>query len=128
MNRFPLALVAVSFVLWLPACGLPWWEGEDCSRVLCGPCAPALTLRVSGAPGRPAPDVVMGGGQGECAKNTSFAVCSSAQNGAGRYEVELQAPGYRPVHVVEQVNAVERTGCCSCGYEPRTVDVQLVLE
>jgi hypothetical protein len=70
----------------------------------------------------------MGSEQGGCSKDAGITVCNPSRSGAGRYELDLQAPGYRPVHLVEQVNAVERTGCCGCGYEPRTVDVQLQPE
>jgi hypothetical protein len=131
MNRSKTSLLSALFVLSLSACGLPWepeGEAQDCSTVRCGPCAPALTLRVSGAPGQAVPEVVMGSGQGACSKDGGLTVCNPAQGGAGLYELDLQAPGYRPVHLVERVNAVERTGCCSCGYEPRTVNVQLVPE
>lgn len=116
------------FVLALSACGLPWIQDEDCATVLCGPCAPALSLRVSGAPGQPVPEVVLGAGQGSCSRDVNVSNCNLTQNGPGRYELDIQAPGYRPVHLVEKVDAVERTSCCQCGYEARVVNVQLVPE
>ncbi|HEX8438535.1 hypothetical protein [Archangium sp.] len=128
MNRSLTLLRTTLFVLSLSACGLPWMEEADCAAVLCGPCAPALSLRVSGASGKPVPEVVLGAGQGSCSADGNVVSCNPSQNGPGRYELDIQAPGYRSVHLVEQVAAVERTGCCGCGYEPRVVNVQLVPE
>ncbi len=128
MNRFPTLFRTTLFVLSLSACGLPWAQNDECAAVLCGPCPPALSLRVSGASGQPVPEVVLGAGQGSCSPDGNVASCYLSQNGPGRYELDIQAPGYRSVHLVEEVAAVERTGCCSCGYEGRVVNVQLVPE
>jgi hypothetical protein len=128
MNRSRTLFRTVLFVLSLAACGLPWEQEDNCAAVLCGPCPPALTLRVTGASGQPAPEVTLGAGQGSCASDGSVATCNPSQNRAGRYELDLQAPGYRPVHLVEEVAAEARTGCCSCGYVGRVVNVQLVPE
>ncbi len=128
MNRSLTLLRTTLFVLSLAACGLPWTEEEDCAAVLCSPCPPVLSLRVSGAPGQPVPEVALGAGQGSCSRDGSVASCNPAQNRPGRYELDVQAPGYRSVHLVEDVAAVERTGCCGCGYEPRVVNVRLVPE
>jgi hypothetical protein len=126
MNRSPMLFRAALFVLSLSACG-PWTQ-DECATVLCGPCPPALSLRVSGAPGQPAPEVTLGTGQGSCSQDGNVTSCNLSKNGPGRYELDLQAPGYRPVHLVEDVAAEERTGCCSCGYVGRVVNVQLVPE
>ncbi|WNG44459.1 hypothetical protein F0U60_10305 [Archangium minus] len=128
MKRSLTLFRSALFVLSLSACGLPWIQEDDCAAVLCGPCPPALSLRVSGAPGQPVPEVVLGAGQGSCFQDANVASCNLSQNGPGRYELDIQALGYRPVHLVEEVAAVERTGCCHCGYEARVVNVQLVPE
>jgi hypothetical protein len=128
MNRSLTLFRTTLFVLSLSACGLPWTEEEDCSAVLCGPCPPALSLRVSGASGQPVPEVTLGAGQGSCSRDGDVASCNPSQNGPGRYELDVQAPGYKPVHLVEEVAAEERTGCCSCGYVGRVVNVRLVPE
>jgi hypothetical protein len=128
MNRSLTRFRTTLFVLLLSACGLPWTQEEDCAAVLCGSCPPALALRVSGAPGQPVPEVVLGAGQGSCSRDVNVAICNLSRNGPGRYELDVQAPGYRSVHLVEEVAAVERTGCCHCGYEGRVVNVQLVPE
>jgi hypothetical protein len=128
MNHSPSSFRTALFVLSLSACGLPWTEEENCAVVLCVPCPPALSLRVSGAPGQPVPEVSLGAGQGSCSQDGSVANCTPSQDRPGRYELDVQAPGYRSVHLVEEVAAAERTGCCGCGYEPRVVNVQLVPE
>jgi hypothetical protein len=43
----------------------------------------------------------------------------------GTYAFDIQAPGFQTHRVKETVAAVESQGCCSCGYESKTVTVQL---
>lgn len=130
MSRSPIRSRAVLSVLslCLSACGgLPW--EENCKTIQCSPCPPALTVRVRGAPGQPVPEVVLGSGQGSCSRDAEVAICNPSQSGPGRYVLDLQAPGYQPLHLEEEVPAVvESTGCCHCSYDSRLVDVRLVPE
>lgn len=116
----------VLVVLLLAACGRPSTSPpEDCSLVLCAPCAPALSLRILVPAGQPVPDVTLGSGQGQCAPDGAVARCNLAQQGAGHYALDVQARGYKSVHLEVDVAAVRAQGCCSCGYEPRVQDVTL---
>ncbi len=102
-------------------------EPASCEGVQCGPCAPAITVRVTGAPGQAAPEVTLSGIQASCgAAGTSFTECSTHVNAPGDYTFEVQAPGYQTATLQVTVARVVRVGaCCDCGYEPQVVDVTL---
>ncbi|MCY1014215.1 hypothetical protein [Pyxidicoccus sp. MSG2] len=131
---FPL-LVALA----LGGCDLPstlertLGDGEDgppdersCEGVVCGPCAPAITVRVSGGPGNPMPDAELSGIDGSCGADGTTTVCSTNVHAPGDYAFEVRAPGYRPASVEVTVPEVLVVGaCCNCGYEARVLDVTL---
>ncbi len=126
MVRMPL--MPLLAVLALAGCGLSEsLERRDCEGVQCGPCAPAITLRVAGAPGQPPPEVTLSGIGGNCGASVqSVTVCSTDVHAPGDYAFEVQAPGYQPAALRVTVPRVVRVGaCCDCGYEPQVVDVTL---
>jgi len=136
MVRMPL--MPLLAVLSLAGCGLPeslerTFSGDEdappasCEGVQCGPCAPAITVRVAGAPGLPPPEVTLAGIGGNCGASVqSVTVCSTDVHAPGDYAFEVQAPGYQPAALQVTVPRVVRVGaCCDCGYEARVVDVTL---
>lgn len=133
------AIFSLLVVFALGGCDLPsslertFADDEDgppiegsCEGLVCGPCAPALTVRVTGGPGQPPPDVVLAGIDGSCWAEDTVTVCSPSARGPGDYAFELRAAGYRPAPVEVTVPEVRVVGaCCDCGYDARVVDVTL---
>ncbi|WP_224240280.1 hypothetical protein [Hyalangium gracile] len=112
-------------VLLLTSCGL-FDEEEDCSRISCAPCPPALGVRLLVPGGAAAPEAVLEGVQGGCFQDEGLTVCNVTERRAGTFEFDIQATGYQKVHVREKVDEEERSGrCCVCGYKSRVVDVVL---
>ncbi|MFP2912517.1 hypothetical protein ACLESD_47370 [Pyxidicoccus sp. 3LFB2] len=126
-------------VLTLGGCDLPsafertLGDGEDgppaersCEGVLCGPCPPAITVRVTGGAGAPAPEAVLAGIDGHCGAASSATECTPDVFAPGDYAFELRATGYKPASVQVTVPEVLVVGaCCNCGYEARVLDVTL---
>jgi hypothetical protein len=74
----------------------------------------------------PVPDVTVEGAEGQCTVRERETVCELGnRRGAGSYELTLSAPGYMSRTVSQRVREDPSPGCCSCGYEPVTVDVML---
>jgi hypothetical protein len=99
---------------------------RSCEGVACGPCAPAITVRVTGGPGNPLPEASLSGIDGSCGADGNTTVCSTTVHTPGDYAFEVRAPGYRSAAVEVTVSEVLVVGaCCNCGYEPRVLDVTL---
>ncbi|QSQ26819.1 hypothetical protein JY651_18705 [Pyxidicoccus parkwayensis] len=99
---------------------------RSCEGVLCGPCPPAITVRVTGASGTPTPDATLSGIDASCGADGSVTVCSTHVHAPGDYTFEVRAPGYRTVALEVTVPEVLVVGaCCNCGYDARVVDVTL---
>ncbi len=132
----PLSLLAV---LVLGGCDLPstlertFADGEDgppaersCEGILCGPCPPAITVRITGGASDPTPGAVLAGIDSYCGTDASATVCSPNVYAPGDYAFEVRAAGYKPVSLEVTVPEVLVVGaCCNCGYEARVVDVTL---
>ena len=128
--RSALALLLVS--AFATGCGLIDRDGlftgdDECAGISCGPCAPALTVRVKDPAGEPVSGVSIPGYASECGEGGDATVCSFGDS-EGEYHFEVTAPGFRSQHVTATVPSSPRTGCCSCGYEPATADVVLQPE
>ncbi|MFP2930315.1 hypothetical protein ACLESO_34990 [Pyxidicoccus sp. 3LG] len=136
---FRTAVLPLLAALALSGCGLPssleraFSTDDDgppaegsCDNVVCGPCAPAVTLRISGGPGQPSPEAALVGAEADCGTDASATVCMPRVFSPGDYTFQVEAPGYEKASV--QVTVAESLvvgACCNCGYEPRVVDVTL---
>jgi hypothetical protein len=134
MGMVRTAAFSLLAVLTLGGCDLPLFsEGEDgppeegsCDDVLCGPCPPAITVRVTGGASDPTPEVVLSGVEGTCGADASATVCTPNIHAPGDHAFELRAEGYRPTTVHVTVPEMLVVGaCCNCGYESKVVDVTL---
>lgn len=103
----------------------------ECASVLCGPCAPALTVRFTGEAGKPALDMTLSTSELDCSSDGPRATCTTTNNHAGIYEFDATAPGYEPEHVRVEISMEEdelplpARCCATCGYVPQVVDVTL---
>ncbi len=93
--------------------------GDECAGLQCGPCPPALTVRVQDTHGQPVPGAAIPGYATDC---SSAAGCSFGSS-AGEFHFEVTAPGFKPQHVMATAPSSPSTGCCACGYESTTVTV-----
>ncbi len=83
-------------------------------------------VRLHGSGGQSPPEAVLEGAPGGCSVDGSTTVCTLSDSRSGHFEFDIQPTGYEKVHVSETVAEMETHGsCCSCGYMPRAVDVQL---
>jgi hypothetical protein len=99
---------------------------DPCAGALCEACAPALTLRLTGPSGGPVSEVTVSeGASAQCQAAEQVTLCTISPSRAGEYQFVVSAPGHKPQTVSTSVAPSSGTGCCSCGYEPRTLDVQL---
>ena len=101
--------------------------GDPCAGIQCGPCPPALTVRVQDPQGQPISGATIPGFATECGVATAWTECSFGSS-PGEFHLEVTAPGFQAQHVMATVPASPRTGCCSCGYESTTVTVVLQPE
>jgi hypothetical protein len=93
----------------------------DCSRVDCAACAPALTVNVLDASTRVAVrDATITGATASCSQGQ----CTFME-GPRTYVFTVEAEGYVGAELSETVEATTSEGCCSCGYQPRIVEVLL---
>jgi hypothetical protein len=62
-----------------------------------------------------------------CAPGPEVTTCSVYGPGAGRYELEVRAPGFLPAAIAVEVAAVAPLpgACCALAYDEQTVDVAL---
>ena len=98
-----MGLLLVCAGLTVAACGT---GDERCSGVQCGPCPPALTVKVT----------------------AEATVCTPARSESGLYEFDVSAPGFRTERVEQTVPEAQSGGCCACGYESKTVELTLQPE
>jgi hypothetical protein len=111
-----------------------------CEGIFCGASPPQITLRVvdgvTSAPieGVTISNVVPPPSTAEFFSTDAFCglgglatICVVHGPGAGTYELDLGAPGYRTVHLEIQVPAVDVPpgACCGLSYAPQTIDVTL---
>lgn len=103
-------------------CGIDF---DNCRNIQCGPCPPALTVRVSAEGGGPVEDAALVGEPGACNVTGTETECTPARSEAGDYTFDVAAPGFRTQRVTATVAAAEETGCCSCGYASQSVEITL---
>ena len=120
------SVAACLATLWASACGR---DGADCLALPCAvPFAVQVTVTAAGS-GAPVPGafVAVAGpvsGQGACAQAAVGTQCAVA-GGAGTYELDVGAPGYRTVH--RQVVVAGTAPPCGCpSAETQHVDVALL--
>jgi hypothetical protein len=96
-----------------------------CNRAACGPCAPALTLRIARADGAALSGLEVEGVRVACAEpdDEGVIVCSAASLPVGTYLIVVRAEGEAPAEL--EVAIRPDSGCCSCGTVPVTRDVVL---
>ena len=120
-----MGLLLVCAGLTVAACGT---GDERCSGVQCGPCPPALTVKVTAEGGGPVADASLVGEPGECNSTAEATVCTPARSESGLYEFDVSAPGFRTERVEQTVPEAQSGGCCACGYESKTVELTLQPE
>lgn len=90
---------------------------------------PPVSLEVKPPEGQVLPDVTVTGATSECTRVSfpdGFFACSIGE-GTGRYVLDIQAPGFRPVYLEVDVAVRPRTACdcCSPGYAPQRLGLRL---
>jgi hypothetical protein len=119
--RLLLVLLCGSLALAAGGCGL-------CGDVVCGACPPALTLKVSdAAAGGPITGLSVSGVAADCEPRADlgYTLCE-AQVAPGTYEISLQATGYLAQTISMVINDDSGESCCSCGYNAKYRDVQMM--
>ncbi len=106
-------------------CGIDF---DNCRNIQCGPCPPALTVRVSAEGGGLVEDAALVGEPGACSVTGSETICTPSRSEPGEYAFDVTAPGFRTQRVTATVAAAEEVGCCSCGYASQTVEIALQAE
>ena len=121
-----LLLAAAACVVLTAGCQL---LPNNCDTVECGACPPPLNLKVTSSSGGAVENVtVANGASGTCSVDGDATSCVLNATGPGTWEFDLQAPGFQTTHVKQTVDAVPATGCCSCGYDAKLVDVTMQPE
>lgn len=99
---------------------------RSCDGVVCGPCPPAITVRVTGADDNPMPEATLYGIDGSCGPDGAVTVCSTNVHAPGDYKFQVQAPGYQPASLEVMVPEMLVVGaCCNCGYDAMVANVTL---
>ena len=100
---------------------------DHCEDVLCGPCPPPLSIEVRDPNGQGISGVTITGEQGSCSEPTAnLTSCQLDPTvGAGTHTFEIGAPGFQTQEITETVEVSNSGGCCSCGYDPKTIQVTL---
>lgn len=123
--RFALAsALAAAASLALTGC----WN--TCDDVLCGPCPPMLTIRVTSTDGSALTGVSTTRPEVTCAEDGVGGWSCSLQgepdvSPGDTVELDVSATGYQPQHVAVTIPPDDGGGCCSCGYQPQNVSVKL---
>ncbi len=122
MWRIPLAGLVMMMAAGGVSCG-PFEDVADaCAGVQCGPCPPALTVKLTAPGGGPIKGVTVEGEQADCHNDTHATFCSLGRNQAGAYRFTVSAPGYQPLTLNETVPELDSPGCCACGYDAQLVE------
>jgi hypothetical protein len=98
----------------------------DCTDIICGPCAEAITINVllPGAPAGVTPTIT--GISIDCfASDPGEAICSGNAM-PGSFSGSIAAPGFAAMDVSFTLEAETGGGCCSCGYVPHVETITLV--
>ena len=122
MWRMALAGLVMMMAAGGVSCGSLVELPDECTGVQCGPCPPALTVKLTAAGGGPVQDVTIGGEDASCHNDTHATFCSLGRSEPGTYQFTVNAPGYQPLSLTESVPALDSPGCCSCGYDAQLVE------
>jgi hypothetical protein len=113
-------LLTLDRAAWLAA--LAFLAAACCDGVLCGLCAPALSVSVTdAATGEPIPSATAADGFCDALGSCGWS------NGPGSYGVELSAPGYETRSLEATVPESEGDSCCDCGFVPQREEIALTF-
>lgn len=124
VQRLAVGLLAGSVGAW----GLCLAGCNQCGGVICDACGPPFSVHVTDADtGLMIDDVEVVGANGLCEgrPDLGYTLCEVWLE-VGTWEFELRADGYDDLALGVTINPDSGESCCSCGYNPKRRDAQMV--